>query len=473
MTPVSTPTRPPRLRATGLRSARAGPFDFTLAPGDCLAITGLSGAGKSLLLRMIADLDPHEGDILLDDRACAAMPAAEWRRQAIYSAAESGWWLDRVGDHFPEQPTQLADALALRPGIFNQPVATCSTGERQRLALLRALGPQSPVLLLDEPTGALDPDGVAPRRAPPATPPRRRHHPRPRHPRPGASRTARHRARPPQWGPAVAAPWTVTPVTLGPLDIALAASLIVIEAALSLLLGLGIHKQVGIASARMVVQLLLVGYALRLVFALASPVLTLLAVTFMALVAAREVAVRPEYRLARAGNYVISLAAVAAVTALTSVLALTTAIRPHPWWTPQYAIPLAGIILGSVLNSASIALDHVLSEVRHRRVAIEAQLALGATYAQATRPLLRSAIRRGTLPIINQMSAAGLITLPGIMTGQILAGLDPVEAVKYQILLMFLLAGSSLLAGAAVAILALRRLTDPRDRLRLDGISTP
>ena len=265
----------------------------------------------------------------------------------------------------------------------------------------------------------------------------------------------------------------MTPVTLGPLDIALAASLIVIEAALSLLLGLGIHKQVGIASARMVVQLLLVGYALRLVFALASPLLTLLAVTFMALVAAREVAVRPEYRLARAGNYVISLAAVAAVTALTSVLALTTAIRPHPWWTPQYAIPLAGIILGSVLNSASIALDHVLSEVRHRRVAIEAQLALGATYAQATRPLLRSAIRRGTLPIINQMSAAGLITLPGIMTGQILAGLDPVEAVKYQILLMFLLAGSSLLAGAAVAALALRRLTDRRDRLRLDGISTP
>ena len=161
MTPVSTPTPPPRLRAAGLQSTRAGPFDFALAPGDCLAITGPSGAGKSLLLRMIADLDPHEGDILLDDRACAAMPAAEWRRQAIYSAAESGWWLDRVGDHFPEQPTQLADALALRPGIFNQPVATCSTGERQRLALLRALGPQSPVLLLDEPTGALDPDGVA------------------------------------------------------------------------------------------------------------------------------------------------------------------------------------------------------------------------------------------------------------------------------------------------------------------------
>ena len=265
----------------------------------------------------------------------------------------------------------------------------------------------------------------------------------------------------------------MTPIALGPLDIALAALLIVVDAALSLLLGLGIHRQVTVAAARMVVQLLLVGYALRLVFALASPALTLLAVALMALVAAREVAVRPERRLARAGNYLISLAAVTAVTTLTAILALTTAIRPQPWWTPQYAIPLAGIILGSVLNSASLSLDHVLDSVGQRRPAIEAQLALGTTFAEATRPLLRSAIRRGTLPIINQMSAAGLITLPGIMTGQILAGLDPVEAVKYQILLMFLLAGSSVLAGAAVAFLSLRRLTDGRDRLRLDRLSSP
>jgi putative ABC transport system permease protein len=262
----------------------------------------------------------------------------------------------------------------------------------------------------------------------------------------------------------------LTPITLGPLDLALAACLVVIEALLSLVLGLGIHRQVTIAAARMVVQLLLVGYALRFVFALGSPAVTLLAVALMALIAAREVAVRPEQRLRRAGNYVISVLAVVSVTTITAVLALTTAIRPHPWWMPQYAIPLAGIILGSVLNSASLALDHVLETVRRERAAIEAQLALGVPFPQASRPLLRSAIRRGVLPIINQMSAAGLITLPGIMTGQILAGLDPVEAVKYQILLMFLLAGSSVLAAAAVALLALRRLTDARERLRLDWL---
>ena len=259
-------------------------------------------------------------------------------------------------------------------------------------------------------------------------------------------------------------------IALSPLDLALAALLLVAEAGLSLLLGLGLHRQIGVAAVRMVVQLLLVGYALRLVFALATPALILSVVVLMALVAAREVAARPQARLRRRGNLVVSLIVVGATTALTAVLALTTAIRPHPWWAPQYAIPLGGIILGSVLNAASLSLDHVLGTVARERAAVEAQLALGTPYAQATRALLQAATRQGVLPIVNQMSAAGVITLPGIMTGQILAGLDPVEAVKYQILLMFLLGGSSVLAAFGAAWLALRRLTDGRDRLRLDWL---
>ncbi len=150
-----------RLRAAGLRSRHGGPFDFALAAGECLAVTGPSGAGKSLMLRMLADLDPHEGEALLDGQSCAGMSGTDWRRRVVYSAAESGWWLERVGDHFGQLPVELAARLALRPDIFDQPVAACSTGERQRLALLRALAPHSPVLLLDEPTGALDPESVA------------------------------------------------------------------------------------------------------------------------------------------------------------------------------------------------------------------------------------------------------------------------------------------------------------------------
>jgi putative ABC transport system permease protein len=100
-------------------------------------------------------------------------------------------------------------------------------------------------------------------------------------------------------------------------------------------------------------------------------------------------------------------------------------------------------VLGNVLNGGSLALDSLLGGVMRERSAIEAQLALGASFDQAMRGLIRGSVRRALLPIINQMSAAGVVTLPGIMTGQILAGMDPLEAAKYQILLIFLLSGGS------------------------------
>lgn len=262
----------------------------------------------------------------------------------------------------------------------------------------------------------------------------------------------------------------MTPILLHPADIAVAALLIVLDGVLSVALRLGIHRQLAIAAVRMVVQLVLIGFVLRFVFALASPWATAGVILLMTLVAAREVASRPEQRLARLGNHVVGAIAVAVATALACVLALTTALRPSPWYDPRYAIPIAGIVLGSVLNSASLALDSLLGGVVRERAAIEARLALGASIRLAMAPLMRASIRRGLLPIVNQMSAAGIVTLPGIMTGQVLAGLDPLEAAKYQILLMFLLAGGSGLAAVAVVFLAARRLTDERQRLRLDRL---
>jgi putative ABC transport system permease protein len=259
-------------------------------------------------------------------------------------------------------------------------------------------------------------------------------------------------------------------ISLTPEDLAVAALLILVDGALSLVLRLGLHRQILVAALRLVVQLLLIGYVLRVVFALGSPAVTLLIVVLMTLVAAREVAARSDRKFAGRGNFTIASIAVTAATGITVLLALATAIRPHPWWNPHYAIPLAGIVLGSVLNAASLSLDAMLDGVVRERAAIEAQLALGATYQEAIRPLIRNAARKGLIPIINQMSAAGIITLPGIMTGQILAGMDPMEAVKYQVLLMFLLAGGSGLASVGMAFLAAGRLTDGRQRLRLDRL---
>ena len=221
----------------------------------------------------------------------------------------------------------------------------------------------------------------------------------------------------------------------------------------------------------MVVQLVAIGYVLRFIFSLNNPAATLLLVLVMVLVAAREVGDPAGDAASRdTRHFAIGFVSVGFATFVTAVLALTTAIRPQPWFDPHYAIPLAGIILGNVLNSASLSLDSLLGSVKRERPAIEARLSLGGSYREAIAPLVRDAIRRGLLPIINQMSAAGIVTLPGIMTGQILAGLDPIEAVKYQILLMFLLSGGSGLSTLAVSYLTAWRLTDERQRLRLDRL---
>jgi ABC-type multidrug transport system ATPase subunit len=134
---------------------------MAVAAGECLAISGRSGSGKSLLLRMIADLDPHEGEVWLNDRPRSSMAGPQWRGLVVYCAAEAGWWHQKVGSHFgTAPPATMLEALGLDPSLLKQEVRLCSTGERQRLSLLRALLRNSPVLLLDEPTGALDPETV-------------------------------------------------------------------------------------------------------------------------------------------------------------------------------------------------------------------------------------------------------------------------------------------------------------------------
>lgn len=153
------------LRVTGLQSALAGPFTLHIGRGAFAIVSGASGSGKSLLLRMIADLDPNHGAVSLDGQPRAAMSGPAWRQKVPYLAAESGWWHDDVPSHFTPDSIAGAAKLASELGIgaaqFEGPVSRLSTGERQRLALVRVLALQSPVLLLDEPTGPLDPVSVS------------------------------------------------------------------------------------------------------------------------------------------------------------------------------------------------------------------------------------------------------------------------------------------------------------------------
>jgi phosphate-transporting ATPase len=150
------------LQVRDLRTHILQSASLTLGGGECVAVTGPSGAGKSLLLRAIADLDPNEGFVSLDGRERSTIVAPEWRRLVGYVPAEPGWWAETVGEHFPDWTAGcvLVAKLGFAAGARRWPIARLSTGERLRLALVRALVMRPKVLLLDEPTAALDPASI-------------------------------------------------------------------------------------------------------------------------------------------------------------------------------------------------------------------------------------------------------------------------------------------------------------------------
>jgi len=151
------------LKIRGLARPGVEPADLDVAAGECVAVSGPSGAGKSLLLRAIVDLDPNQGDVSLDGNARAALAAPDWRRRVVYVPAEAGWWADQVADHFPDPAVAapLVTRLGLPAAAMEWEVARLSTGEKQRLALARAMVIGPDALLLDEPTSGLDPETTA------------------------------------------------------------------------------------------------------------------------------------------------------------------------------------------------------------------------------------------------------------------------------------------------------------------------
>ena len=153
------------LAITALRGAGSKAVSLTVPAGGCAAITGPSGCGKSRFLRMVADLEPSAGDVRFGDIGRDRVAAPDWRRLVMFVGAEAGWWSERVGAHFPpetlKEAERLARCLALPTDCLERNVRTLSTGEKQRLALIRALVRRPPCLLLDEPTAALDRDSVS------------------------------------------------------------------------------------------------------------------------------------------------------------------------------------------------------------------------------------------------------------------------------------------------------------------------
>jgi putative ABC transport system permease protein len=242
----------------------------------------------------------------------------------------------------------------------------------------------------------------------------------------------------------------VSAVPISDWQLVIAVSLVLAAGAVSALLRLGLLKTLAWATVRTFLQLFLMGWALKYLFAWDNPWLVLGLLVFMIAFAAwtalRRVTGAPKRR------YGLAFLSLVPGTFLVTTVVCLLVIRGDPWYSARVVVPIAGMILGNSLNGISLALDRLYGEVRAQAPRIEALLALGAGRWEAVRTEVRVALRAGMTPIINSMMAVGLVFLPGMMVGQILAGSDPLTAVRYQIVIMLMLAaaasiGSLLLVG--------------------------
>ncbi len=249
------------------------------------------------------------------------------------------------------------------------------------------------------------------------------------------------------------------PLTL--LDVLLAALLIAVNAAISIALRLGLARSLLWASARMTVQLLLVGYVLQTVFTTVRLDLVLVLAGVMTVLAGLSAAGRSRYRYP--GATLDCVIAMWASSWIVLAYAFATIFRGlEPWYHPQYLIPVTGMLLGNALNGISLGLTRLTEDLAAQRDHVESILCLGGSRWEAARGPIRQAVRTGMLPMINAMLIAGIVSLPGMMTGQLLAGTPPLQAIRYQVVIMFLIAAATALGTVAIALLIFLRLFNRR-----------
>ena len=260
-------------------------------------------------------------------------------------------------------------------------------------------------------------------------------------------------------------------VELSAADLGLAALLLLVNGLISLAFGLRLERSLAIAAIRMTVQLGAVGFVLAFVFAQTSPWWTALVALVMVAAAGFELMQRQERRFQDWWAYGLGNLTLLLVGGLATLYAVAVVIGPSPWYAPRYIIPILGMVLGNTLTAVSLALQTLTEGAERERAAIEARIALGAARFEAFSSVLRQSMRTAMTPLLNTMAIAGIVTLPGMMTGQIIAGADPAQAAKYQIMIMFVLSGAAGLGALLAGLGGVLLLTDKRHRLRLDRLA--
>lgn len=240
-------------------------------------------------------------------------------------------------------------------------------------------------------------------------------------------------------------------IDIGYFELVLALGFVLLAGICSVVLQLDLHRDILWGTIRTVSQLFIIGYILRFIFQLTSPWPVLLVFTIMILFAARIIGGRVKIKE-------IPFMIPTAVSMLISYLLVTIVvtgviIKAEPWYEPIYFIPLGGMIVGNSMNAIAITLERLYGDLKKQRQMIEMYLSLGAGYREASADIIRNAIGAGMIPSINSMMGVGIVFLPGMMTGQIIAGADPLISVKYQIVVMLMLVGSTALGSILVAYL--------------------
>ncbi len=259
-------------------------------------------------------------------------------------------------------------------------------------------------------------------------------------------------------------------IVLTPLDLGLAALLLLANAAIAIRLRLPIGRRILFASVRAVLQLTLLGLVLAWIFDTNRPAIICAWMTVMAMLAGWEAVRRTRHRVR--GMVPLSIGVMLASSMAITLFATQVVLEVEPWYAPRYLIPILGMVLGNALNGVALGLDTCIAGFVRERERVELLLAHGATPREASRDVVRAAIRTGMIPILNSMVAAGLISIPGMMTGQILSGEAPQAAATYQIFILFCIAGGVALGTLGVVYGSARLVFDERMRLDVGRIET-
>jgi putative ABC transport system permease protein len=245
------------------------------------------------------------------------------------------------------------------------------------------------------------------------------------------------------------------PLEISPWNLAITLVFVLVAQLSSLVYKLNLGRDLTIGTVRTFGQLLLMGYALKFIFQVQISWLTLGVYVMMITAAARIVRGRVGEKSI---PYILPMYFAMMISYfLVGYMVTGFIIAASPWWQPQYFLPLGGMIIGNSMNALALALERLFADLRARRDLVEMRLSLGANYREASEDIVRQAIKAGMIPSINSLMGVGIVFIPGMMTGQIVAGADPLAAVRYQIVVMLMLVASTTISTLIVVLLTRRR----------------